>query len=62
MKINPYLIFNGNCEAAFKFYEHCLGGKIGMMLTHRDAPSSEQVPPEWQTKSCTSASIWAINS
>lgn len=50
MKINPYLMFNGNCEAAFKFYEQCLGGKIVMMLTHKDAPSAEQVSPEWHNK------------
>ena len=28
MQLNPYLIFNGQCEEAFKFYEKCLGGKI----------------------------------
>ncbi len=28
MQLNPYLNFNGQCEAAFKFYEQCLGGKI----------------------------------
>ncbi len=50
MRINPYLNFNGNCEAAFSFYEQCLGGKITMMLTHGDAPSAEHVPPEWHNK------------
>ena len=25
MQLNPYLSFNGQCEAAFKFYERCLG-------------------------------------
>jgi PhnB protein len=50
MKINPYLMFNGNCEAAFKFYEHCLGGKITMMMTHKEAPSAEHVPAEWHDK------------
>jgi hypothetical protein len=35
LQLNPYLNFNGNCEAAFKFYERCLGGKIVMMLTHK---------------------------
>ena len=24
MRLNPYLMFNGQCEAAFKFYENCL--------------------------------------
>jgi hypothetical protein len=28
MHLNTYLQFNGNCEAAFEFYEQCLGGKI----------------------------------
>lgn len=28
MKINPYLIFNGDCRAAFTFYEQCLQGKL----------------------------------
>ncbi|MGH9837830.1 MAG: VOC family protein [Blastocatellia bacterium] len=50
MQINPYLNFNGNCEAAFKFYERCLGGKITMMLTHGAAPSAEHVPAEWHGK------------
>ncbi|WP_238393313.1 hypothetical protein [Myxacorys almedinensis] len=50
MKINSYLMFNGNCEAAFKFYEQCLGGKITMMMAHKEAPSAETVSPEWQDK------------
>lgn len=50
MKINPYLMFSGNCEAAFKFYEQCLGGKIVTMMTHREAPSAEHVPVEWHDK------------
>ena len=27
MQLNPHLIFNGQCEAAFKFYEKCLTGR-----------------------------------
>ena len=50
MQLNPYLNFNGNCEAAFRFYERCLGGKIVMMLTHKAAPSAEHVPSEWHDK------------
>jgi PhnB protein len=50
MKINSYLFFNGNCEAAFRFYEQCLRGKIAMMLTHGAAPSAENVPVEWREK------------
>ena len=29
MQINPYLSFRGDCEAAFHFYEQCLGGELG---------------------------------
>ena len=50
MQLNPYLFFNGQCEAAFKFYEQCLGGKIEMMMTHGDSPTTEQVPSEWRNK------------
>jgi len=50
MDLNPYLHFNGQCEAAFKFYEKCLGGKIEMMLTHGASPMAEQTPPQWRDK------------
>ena len=50
MEMNTYLTFNGQCEAAFKFYERALGGKIEVMLTHEGTPAAEHVPPEWRTK------------
>ena len=50
MKMSPYLTFNGDCEAAFKFYERCFGGKIEAMLTHKGTPAAEHVPAEWQDK------------
>jgi PhnB protein len=46
MRWNPYLAFDGNCEAAFKFYERCLGGKIVAMITYADMPSGQPVAPE----------------
>jgi PhnB protein len=46
MKLNPYLSFNDECEAAFKFYEQCLGGKIDSMMTFGESPMAEQTPPE----------------
>jgi PhnB protein len=36
--LNPYLFYNGNCEAAFKYYEKVLGAKIEMMLRSEEAP------------------------
>jgi PhnB protein len=50
MQLNPYLIFNGQCEAAFKFYEQSLGGKITAMFTNEGSPMAEHVPAEWLNK------------
>lgn len=50
MQVNPYLLFNGNCREAFKFYEQHLGGKIESMMTHAGTPAEAQTPPEWRDK------------
>jgi PhnB protein len=50
MQVNPYLLFNGQCEAAFSFYAQCLGGKIEVMMTHAGTPVEAQVPPDWREK------------
>src|SRR5690242_429402 len=50
MQLNPYLLFNGQCEAAFKFYEKCLSGKIEAMFTHAGSPAEAHVPAEWRNK------------
>ena len=46
MQLNPYLNFHGQCEAAFKFYEQVLGGKITFMMTWGEAPAAEQYPAD----------------
>jgi PhnB protein len=50
MHLNPYLMFNGQCEAAFKFYEQCLGGKIVAMMTYAESPMADQTSPESRSK------------
>lgn len=50
MQMNPYLLFDGQCEAAFKFYEKNLGGKIEMMMPHAGSPAAAGVPAEWGPK------------
>jgi PhnB protein len=50
MKINPYLIFDGRCAEAFRFYERCLGGTIEAMMSHVGSPMENQVPAEWRDK------------
>lgn len=52
MKLNMHIDFNGQCEAAFKFYERSLGGEIVTMLTWGDSPLAGQVSHEWRTKIC----------
>jgi PhnB protein len=50
MKINPHLSFNGQCEAAFKFYETCLGGRITLMMTYDAVPPIGPMPTDWGKK------------
>ncbi|HVQ38424.1 MAG TPA: VOC family protein [Pyrinomonadaceae bacterium] len=50
MQLNPYLLFNGQCEEAFKFYEQVLGGKIEALNTRAGLPAEGGVPPEWRDK------------
>jgi len=50
VQISPYLSFNGQCEAAFRFYEKCLGGKLGEIFRYAGTPVAEQVPADWQNK------------
>jgi len=50
MQLNPYLSFKGQCEAAFKFYERCLGGKIMGMHTYAQTPMGDKMPPAWRDK------------
>jgi PhnB protein len=44
------LFFDGQCEAAFRFYERCLGGKITFLLTWGESPMAKDAPPEWGSK------------
>ena len=50
MEINPYLLFNGQCEEAFKFYEKSLNGKIEAMMPHEGSPAEQHAPPNWLKK------------
>lgn len=50
MQLNPYLSFNGQCGAAFKFYEKCLSGKLATISTFGESPMADQVPPEWHNR------------
>ena len=42
--INPYLIFNGNCEEAFLFYKSVFGGEFPYIGKFKDMPAGENTP------------------
>lgn len=44
MKINAYLAFEDQCEAAFRFYAQCLGGTLEALNRFGDTPACEHVP------------------
>ena len=48
MQMYTYVNFAGRCADAFRFYEQHLGGTIGMMTTHGQAPDQSRTPPEWK--------------
>ena len=52
MALNPHisLSFNGQCEAAFRFYERCLGGRIVSIFTWGKSPMAGEAPPGWADK------------
>jgi PhnB protein len=45
MKLHTYVNFAGRCAEAFRFYEKHLGGTIGMVMTHGQAPDQTHVDP-----------------
>jgi PhnB protein len=50
VQMNPYLSFKGQCEAAFKLYERCLGGHLGELFRYGGTPLADQVPADWSDK------------
>ena len=48
MNVTPYLIFDGNCEDALKFYEKSLGGKIEQLSRWGGSPAEQMaVDKNW---------------
>lgn len=46
--METYVNFAGKCAEAFRFYEEHLGAKIGMMMTHAQAPEPTKVSADWK--------------
>lgn len=53
MQVQPYLFFDGCCEAAIQFYEKTLGAKIEMSMRYSDSPAPPppgMLPPGSENK------------
>ncbi|CAL1520113.1 VOC family protein [Chitinophaga sp. MM2321] len=42
--VNPYLNFNGQCEAAFNFYKSVFGGEFMMISRFKEVPPEYTLP------------------
>ncbi len=45
LRATPFLLFDGNCAEAMRFYQHCLGGDLALTKTG-DTPMKDQFPVE----------------
>ncbi|MEO8801902.1 MAG: VOC family protein [Rudaea sp.] len=48
MQIQPYLFFNGHCNAAIEFYKKVFGAQVTSLTRLKDIPASDhpqQLPP-----------------
>ena len=50
MQISTYLSFKGDCEAAFRFYEQCLGAHVGALFRYGGTSLAGNVPAGWSDK------------
>lgn len=49
MRLDVYVNYRGTCEEALHFYEQNLGGRIVMLVRHKDQPNP-RIPSDWQDK------------
>ena len=50
MNVQPYLYFDGSCEAALEFYKKAIGAKTEMMMRFKDSPDTKMCTPENKEK------------
>ena len=43
MHVQAYLVFNGRCEEAIRFYQAAIGATVDLLMRHKDSP--EPAPP-----------------
>ena len=45
MELTPFLLFDGNCAEAMRFYHACLGGELSVTRAS-ETPMADNLPPE----------------
>ena len=50
MKVEPYVMFGGQCAQAFAYYQQHLGATDPMIMPFRGSPAEAQAPAEWLDK------------
>jgi PhnB protein len=48
--LNPFLHYNGNAEAAFRFYQSVFGGKFSVLIRYKDIETAEIKFPEHEAQ------------
>jgi PhnB protein len=48
--LQPYVLFNGTCEAAFHFYQSVFGGSFEGTMRFKDVPQQHALPPGEEEK------------
>ena len=50
MQVNPYVFYDGNCQAALNFYQKVLGARIEETHTYDSGGDAMPIPPGWEKK------------
>lgn len=50
MLMNAYLVFDGNCEEAFRYYAEVLRAELPALMRFSDAPGCEDMPADMKNR------------
>jgi len=53
MNVQPYLMFDGRCEEAIRFYQSAVGAEVQMLMRHKESPEpapAGMLPPGSENK------------
>jgi len=50
VRIRIHLMFDGQCEAAFRYYQRLLGGELTTLMTYGDSPLAATTDPHYHSR------------